>query len=113
MLYAIIGIFALAAVMGLTVAISIFNKKPETPKGAVYTHGALAATGLVLLIVYMMNNPDNYPQISLILFVVAALGGFVLFFNDMKKKPGPVGLVIIHALVAVAAFVLLLTFAFF
>ncbi|MFZ6009372.1 MAG: hypothetical protein ACOYXT_03420 [Bacteroidota bacterium] len=114
MMYAIIGLFALAAVMGLTVAIAILSKKPETPKAAVYAHGALGATALVLLIVYMMNNPENYPQIALILFVVAALGGFILFYNDVsKKKPGPVGLVVIHALVAVTAFVLLLFFAFF
>jgi len=113
MLYAIIAIFAVAAVLGLIIASAIISKKPETPKAAVYGHGALAATALVLLLVYMYQNPDHYPQVSLILFVVAALGGFILFANDMRKKPGPVGLVVIHALVAVTAFVLLLLFAFY
>ena len=114
MLYAIIAIFALAAVMGLVVAIAIISKKPETPKAAVFAHGGLGATALVLLIVYMLNHPENYPKVSLILFVIAALGGFLLFFNDFaKKKPGPVGLVVVHALVAVTAFVLLLVFALF
>jgi len=112
MLYLAIGLFALSAVMGLIVAIAIFTKKPETPKPAVYAHGALAATALVLLIVYIMNNPTNYPQLSLILFVAAAIGGFYLFINDLKRKPGPISVVAIHALLAVTAFVLLLAFAF-
>jgi hypothetical protein len=113
MLYLIVSVFALAAVLGLVVATAIFNKKPETPKGAVYGHGTFAATGLALLIYYAVNNPDNYPQASLIVFGVAAIGGFILFFNDMKKKPGPFGLVVVHALAAVTAFILLLAFVFF
>ena len=113
MLYFIIGLFALAAVLGLVIATAIFTKNPSTPKGAVYAHGIAAAAALVLLIVYAVNNPENYPKISIILFVVAALGGLVLFINDMKKKPGPSGLVIVHALAAVIAFILLLTFALF
>jgi hypothetical protein len=114
MLYVIIGVFALAAVMGLIVATAIFTKKPATPKPVVIAHGLFGATGLILLIYYMMSNPDNYPKVSLILFVVAALGGFVLVYNDLgKKKPGPSSLVIIHALVAVTAFVLLLAFVLF
>jgi hypothetical protein len=113
MLYLAIAIFALAAVMGIIIAAAILGKKPETPKAVVYTHGILAATGLGLLIFYAVNNPENYPQVSLMIFIVAALGGFVLFFNDMKKKPGPAALVFIHALAAVTAFILLLMFAFF
>lgn len=113
MLYLAIAIFALAAVMGIIIAAAILGKKPETPKPVVYIHGVLAATGLALLIYYAVSNPDNYPQASLIIFVVAALGGFILFFNDTKKKPGPAALVVIHALAAVTAFILLLMFAFF
>jgi hypothetical protein len=113
MLYLTIALFALAAVMGIIVATTIFTKKPATPKPAVFIHGAFAATALVLLIVYALNHPDSYPQASLILFIIAAIGGFVLFANDMKKKPGPAGLVIVHALIAVTAFVLLLVFVLF
>jgi hypothetical protein len=113
MLYLIIILFALAAVMGLVIATAIFNKKPATPKPAVIAHGIFAATALVLLIYYMLQNPGHYPKVSLILFVVAALGGFVLLYNDLKKKPGPLSIVIVHALVAVTAFVLLLAFVLF
>lgn len=111
MIYGTIILFALAAVLGLIVAIAILQNK-ETPKAAVFAHGAIAAIGLVLLIIYAVQNPDNYPQISIIIFVIAALGGFYLFANDMRKQPGPKPVVIIHALAAVTAFVLLLFFAF-
>lgn len=111
MIYGIIILFALAAVLGLIIAAAIFSGK-ETPKPAVYAHGAVAAVGLVLLIVYALQNPANYPQVSLIIFVIAALGGFYLFSNDIRKKPGPKAVVVIHALAAVTAFTLLLLFAF-
>lgn len=109
MIYGSIALFALAAVLGLIIATAIFKGK-ETPKPAVYAHGAMAAIGLVLFVLYALQNPTNYPQLSLILFVVAALGGFYLFANDMRKKPGPKPVVIVHALAAVTAFTLLLLF---
>jgi hypothetical protein len=113
MIYLIIALFALAAVMGLVIAVAIFTRKPSTPKPAVVAHGIFGASGLVLFLYYAMNHADNYPQLSLILFVIAALGGFLLLYNDLKKKPGPIYLVVIHALVAVTAFVVLLAFALF
>jgi branched-subunit amino acid transport protein AzlD len=110
MLYASIALFALAAVMGLRVITALIQKK-DTPKNIVYLHGILAASALVLLIVYSLQNPERYPKTSLIIFILAALGGFYLFYWDMKKKPGPVGIAVIHALAAVTAFVILLLFA--
>lgn len=112
MLYTIIAVFAFAAVLGFVVLVKLTSGK-ETPKPVVFAHGAFAATGLVLLILYAIRNPDASPTLSLILFVVAALGGFYLFYNDyFRKKPGPYGLAILHGLLAVGAFVTLLVFAF-
>ena len=115
MLYLIIALFALGAVMGLIIATAIFTRNPpSTPKPAVVAHALFVATALVLLIIFVVNNPNNSPTVSLILFVVAALGGFALVYNDLvRKKPGPKGLVVVHALVAVTAFVLLLVFVLF
>jgi hypothetical protein len=106
-----IFLFALAAVLGLIVLLSLLKKK-ETPKPVVYAHGLAAAIALVLLIIYGVQNPDHFPRLSIILFALAAIGGFYLFFNDMQKKPGPVAVAIVHALAAVAGFVILLLFAF-
>ncbi len=100
-------IFGVAAVLGLTLAIQIFKKR-ETSKGAAVTHGLFGAAGLVVLLLYTLKNPNTLLTSAIGLLVVAALGGAIVFINDLRKKPGPVALVVIHALVAVAAVVLVL-----
>ncbi len=110
MLITTLVIFGLAAVLGLTVAIQIFKKR-ETSKGAALAHGAFGAVGLVLLILYTVKNPHSWLTTAIVLLVVAALGGAILFVNDLRKKAGPVGLVVIHALAAVIAVVLVLLVA--
>ena len=78
----------------------------------VYLHGIFAALGLVLLIVFAVQNPSNYPKISIILFVVGSLGGFYMFAEDLKKRFSPMWLAIVHALFGVAGFLMLLFFVF-
>ncbi|MFO7448400.1 MAG: hypothetical protein R6W90_18730 [Ignavibacteriaceae bacterium] len=95
--------FAIAAALGLVLITAILkNKKPT--RGAVIGHGLFAATGLTLVIIYTINNPDNSPDISLVLLIVAALGGFILLARDLSGKPGLKGLAVIHASAAVFAF---------
>jgi hypothetical protein len=113
MLYLILSLFAIAAIFGLTIAISIYQKKPSTPKFMVAAHGLFAATGLGLLVYYASNNQNNYPKVSVILFLLALLGGSFLFVKDMRGKPGPMSVVIVHAVVAVTAFLLLAVFVLF
>jgi hypothetical protein len=110
MLTTSIVLFAVAAVFGLTIIVPLLQGKP-TPRPAVFLHGLIAATALIILIVYAINNPGG-PLPSIIIFVIAALGGFILFANDLRKKPGPKALALIHASAAVIAFVILLIFAF-
>lgn len=103
----IIVLFAIAAVFGLTLIIPVLQGK--TPSRAfVFIHGGLAAVALILLIVRYVNEAEAVPVISLVLFVVAALGGFVLFGNDLQKKPIPKALAVVHASAAVVAFLILL-----
>ena len=65
--------------------------------------------GLVLLIFTVVTaHLTGKPVIALVLFVVAALGGFTLIAIHLRKKIIPAPIVLIHALVAVAAFVVLL-----
>ena len=110
MIYAAIGLFALSAILGLTILIKWLTKK-EASKAVIWSHGLVAATALVILVVYALQNPDNYPQVSLILFVIAALGGFYMFFRDLNKKNSPLSIAFIHALLAVGGFVMLLFYA--
>lgn len=110
MLYTIIAFFALAAIMGLTLLSYVLRSK-ETSKPVMILHGLFAAIALVLLIIYTTgNNPG--PVESVILFVIAALGGFIMAARDLSGKTVPKWLAVVHGLVAVIGFITLLVFAF-
>jgi len=110
--FALVGLFAIAAVGGLTLAGMKFAGK-ELPIPLALLHGAFAAAGLVTLILNVMKNGTNrLLDVSLGLFVIAALGGFVLFSLQLMKKAQPALLIAVHGLVAVIAFAVLL-FALF
>lgn len=109
MIYTAIAFFALAAILGM-ILLSFVLKGKETPKGVVFTHGPLAAIGLVLLIIYTIDNPG--PTESVVLFIIAALGGVVLVIRDLSGKSIPKWLAVAHGLIAVTGFIFLLVFAF-
>lgn len=111
MLILSVVLFALAATLGVFLALAIFSKK-ETSKPVALAHGAAGAAGLALVIVYAARQPSQALTIGIVLLVVAALGGAILFANDLRKKPGPKGLIAIHALVAVAAVAIVMSVAF-
>lgn len=111
MMYLTIALFALAAVLGLSILLKWLAKK-DASRGVVYSHGLVAATALVLLVVYAIQHPTAFPTVSIVLFVLAALGGFYMFFNDLKKKNSPLSIAIVHGLLAVGGFVALLLFVF-
>jgi hypothetical protein len=109
-LYLVIGLFALGALIGMYL-LSLILQKKETPKAVAFIHGIFVAAALVLLIIY---NAEHGPGLmeSIVLFVVAAVGGVVLIMRDLTGKPLPKWLAIGHGLVAVAGFVFLLVYAF-
>jgi hypothetical protein len=102
-------LFAIAALGGLVLA-SIRLRGSNPPLALALIHGALAAAGLVALILAVLHASasPSAPRIALALFVVAALGGFVLFAAHLRKNNIPVPLMLIHAVVAVGGFVTLL-----
>jgi hypothetical protein len=110
MIFASIAFFSLAAVLGMLLLSYVLRGK-ETPKGIVFTHGPLAVIGLILLIVYAFENPPG-PLESIVLFVIAALGGLILVARDLLRKTIPKWLAVVHGLVAVTGFVFLLVYAF-
>lgn len=105
-----IVLFAVAALLGIGVATALLQKK-ETSKPMALAHGALGAAGLVLLILHAVQNPHKFLTAAIALLVIAALGGGVLFANDLRRKPGPVFLIVVHALAAVAAVILVVLVA--
>lgn len=110
MILTAIGLFALAALLGMFLLTFVLQGK-ETPKAVVFTHGPLAAIALVLLIIYALRSGPG-PTESIVLFVVAAMGGFFMLYRDLTGKPIPKWLAVVHGLLAVSGFVLLLLFAF-
>ncbi|MES2590742.1 MAG: hypothetical protein V4608_02570 [Bacteroidota bacterium] len=110
-LYAIIGLFALGAIIGIYLLTLVLQSK-ETPKGVVFIHGIFVVIALVMLIVYTTKNSPG-PVESLVLFILAALGGLVLVFRDFTGKKIPKWLAIVHGLAAVAGFGFLLFFTFY
>lgn len=100
-------IFAVAAVLGAVLANRVRQGAPR-PLGLVLTHGAVAAAGLVALLLVVLDDAPAIALWSLVLFGVAALGGFVLFAVDRSERQLPLSTVLGHGGVAVVAFLLLL-----
>lgn len=107
-------VLGLAALGGLTLAGIRLSGKPRPPTWIALGHGAVAATGLALLIYAAMT--DGIPllaQAALGILVLAAVGGAAIFLLfHLKKLALPIPLVIGHGLVAVAGLVLLLVSVF-
>jgi len=110
MIFVIVGLFALAAVFGVINVVRIVAAD-RAPRATVYIHGAVAAAALVLLLVYAFLHAQAAPLVALVLFIVAALGGFVLFGIALATKKPPKWFGFVHGAVAVAGFVFLLLFA--
>ena len=101
-------LFALAALGGIILA-TLHLKKNDAPIPLALVHGLAAAVGLVLLIIAVTQMPSaGLAGVALAIFVIAALGGFVLFAMHLAKKSLPRGLIFVHGLAAVVAFLLLL-----
>jgi len=102
-------LFALAAVGGLIMAVQRFRGAPNPPLALALVHGAAAAAGLIALIAVVAGSgAPSLARVALVVFLVAALGGFYLFSVHLRKQALPIPIVVVHALVAVTAFVLLL-----
>jgi hypothetical protein len=108
LLYAVL-IFAIAAIGGLVLASSVLRGK-LAPWAVSMLHALLGASGLVLMILEVLKGgtPGRLAA-ALGLLVVAALGGFFLASFHLRKQVAPKGVVFVHAGVAVAGFLTLLS----
>jgi hypothetical protein len=101
-------LFVLGALGGLFMAFRLFKGK-GWPLSLAVLHGLLGAAGIVLVgwAVYRGLGAGTYLTVALVLFIVAALGGFVLFAAHLRSRPLSKPLVVVHALVAASALILL------
>lgn len=101
-------IFGIAAVGGLVLALHVLRGK-FAPWLLSIAHALLGATGLILLLLTVLKGgAAPLAAWSLIIFAVAALGGFYLASLHARKRLPPKAIVVVHAAVAVTGFVLLL-----
>ncbi len=102
-------IFAVAALGGAFLALRRFTGKTQ-PMPVVLLHGLLAASGLTcLLYAYFKESLHGAGATALVIFLVAALGGFFLFFANIRGKVLPIPVVLLHAALALTAFAVLAT----
>lgn len=110
MLSTAILFFSLAILLGLYL-LSFVLRNQSTPKGIVFTHGGLAATGLIILIIYSIFNTPS-PIISIIIFILAAMGGLTMVYRDLTGKPFPKWMALAHGITAILGLIVLIIFVF-
>lgn len=107
-------LFALAAMGGALMAGIRFSGRPRPPSWLVMGHGLLAAAGLTLMIYAELTvGIPVLAAFALVLFITAAIGGAAInLLFHAKQLEIPIPLMLIHAAMAVSAFVLLLCSVF-
>lgn len=107
-------LFLLTALGGLVMGAIRFMGGRNPPSSLAMAHGLLAGAGLTLLVYAAVAG--EVPQAAVyaaVLFVLAAAGGVAMNLAwHLRDRPLPKGLTVVHALLAVAAFALLLVAAF-
>lgn len=108
MLILSIVLFCIGAIFGLTILSAILRDKP-TPKLNVLAHGTFVILAFLILVSSVISNPNSTLLItSVVLFALAALGGLTLLSFDLRNRPIPKVIAVIHPLVAVSALVCLI-----
>ena len=107
-------LFLLAALGGLAMAGIRFSGNRNPPVWLAMGHGGLAVAGVALLAFAVVAGGAPAAALwSLVLLLVAAAGGTVLFLSyEWKRELLPTWLVLVHAVVAVIAFLMLVVAAF-
>lgn len=103
-------LLAVTALGGLAMAGIRFAGKPHPPTWLAMLHGLLAGAAVTLLLYgYFTVGLPALAAWALLLFLVAAAGGAFINLNyHWKMLPLPMGMIVGHAGIAVAGFVLLL-----
>ncbi len=102
--------FLIAAFLGSFLLAAILRNQP-TPKPIVFMHGSVAGIALIIFIVYIaLGHTAPLLITSLVLFILAALGGLTMFTLDINGKPVPKMIAVGHPILAVTSVVLLIVY---
>lgn len=106
-------VLAIAALGGMAMAAMRFGGRQLPPMVLAVIHGLFAAAGLVALILAVVNSTaSTLSWVAVVGFVIAALGGFMLFASHLRGQALPINYVVIHGAGAVISFVILLAAIF-
>jgi len=108
MIFAAIGFFALALILGILL-LSYLLRDKNIPRGLAFVHGPAALIGIILLIIYSFYHSPA-PIIIIILFVIVASGGLIMIYRHLTGRVIPKWLGIAHGLLALLSFFLLIAF---
>lgn len=108
------ALLAIAALGGIGMAAIRFSKGHNPPAAFAMVHGLLAAAGATLLAYAVFTSAvATAAWLALVLLLGAAvLGAYLNLAYQWRQRQIPVGLVLLHAGVAVAGFVSLVYAAF-
>jgi hypothetical protein len=102
-------LFAIAALGGIALAGIRLSGRELPPMWLAIVHGIVAAAALVSLLAAVAGGgASTTAKAAAAGFVLAALGGFVLFASHLRGRALPVPLVVVHGLVAVLSYLALL-----
>lgn len=109
MLITALIVFAIAAMGGLFLASRVLRGH-LAPWAISILHALLGASGLILLILTMVQGGASARvTAALAILILAALGGFFLASLHLRGRVAPKAVVFVHAGVAVAGFLTLLS----
>ncbi|MCU7497208.1 MAG: hypothetical protein HF314_16515 [Ignavibacteria bacterium] len=105
-----IVIIIISALFGLHILTNILQNK-ITPKVSVAIHGVLNAIALILVIIGAARLGSSLLTASMIVLIIAALGGFYLLSIDIgKKQIPPRNFAIVHPIIGVIGLILLIIY---
>ena len=113
MLMIALGLFAIGALFGVTMAVMHFRGVSPPRVWLAAVHSVFVAAGLIVLFVAVWPAFSGRAAWALGIFLLAALGGFTMALGfHMRRKRLPSALVLGHGALAVIAFLILLFAAF-
>jgi hypothetical protein len=103
-------VLGLAALGGAVLAAIRLSGRPFPPLWLALGHGAIAATGVGILGYTVFTQTVPWlAQVSLGMFLLAAVGGLGLFLGfHMRNQPLPIPFVLGHGALAAASLIVLL-----
>jgi hypothetical protein len=107
MLTYLLGFFILVMAGGAALAV-LEHRGRILPLKLSAWHGLLGIAAVVLLAMEAIAHPGNYPvNLAILVFMLTALGGLLLFAFRASKQRLPLAVVVLHAGFAVTALILL------